>query len=108
MRRLTYLVAVLAASAASAAPIPIDQLSNGMTATISGKVDRITDEDEFVLSDASGSVLVYIGPGIVPFDVGETLTLNGIVDRELGRLEVYAREARRADGSVVTFDHRYE
>jgi hypothetical protein len=104
MRRLTFLAAVLAAGAASAATTPIDQLSNGMTATISGKVDRITD----VLSDASGSVLVYIGPGIVPFDVGETLTVNGLVDRDLGRLEVYAREARRADGTVVTFDHRYE
>lgn len=86
----------------------IGDLRAGTTATITGTIEAITDEDEFRLADASGSVIVYIGPGIVPFDTGETLTVNGIVDRELGGLEVYARTATRADGSVVTFDHSYD
>jgi uncharacterized protein YdeI (BOF family) len=87
---------------------PIADLRYGSTATITGTVERITDEDEFRLTDASGSVRVYIGPGIVPFDVGEEITVNGIVDRDLGRLEIYAREAVRADGSTLTFSHQYE
>jgi hypothetical protein len=49
-----------------------------------------------------------MGPGIVPFDLGEQITVNGIVDREFGRMEVYARDALRADGSKVTFSHQYE
>ena len=49
-----------------------------------------------------------LGPGIVPFDLGEQITVNGIVDREFGRMEVYARDAVRADGSKVTFSHQYE
>lgn len=86
----------------------ISDLRYGSTATISGTVERITDEDEFRITDASGSVTVYIGPGIVPFDLGEQITVNGIVDREFGRMEVYARDAVRADGSKVTFSHQYE
>lgn len=88
--------------------VAIGDLQYGTTATISGVVDRITDEDEFRLRDDSGSVLVYIGLGIVPFDTGEAITLSGIVDRDFGRLEVYAREAVRADGSRVSFDHHYD
>lgn len=87
---------------------PIADLRYGSTATISGTVDRITDEDEFRITDASGSVTVYIGPGIVPFDIGEQITVNGIVDRDLGRMEIYAREAVRADGSKLSFTHQYE
>jgi len=87
---------------------PIGDLRNGMTATISGTVEAVTDEDEFRLVDASGSVIVYVGPNLVPFDTGEKITVNGIVDRELGGLEVYARTATRADGSVVTFNHSYD
>lgn len=90
------------------AAVPIDSLQNGMTATVAGTVERITDEDEFRLTDASGSIIVYIGPQIVPFDVGEAVTIEGIVDREGMRLEIYAREAVRADGSVLQFSHSYE
>lgn len=93
---------------ALASATPIDQLSNGMATTVSGTVDRITDKDEFLLSDPAGSILVYIGPAIMPFAVGEPLTISGTVDRELGRLELYAQEARRSNGTVVSFDHRYD
>ncbi|NBE07002.1 hypothetical protein [Paragemmobacter ruber] len=88
--------------------VAIADLHDGTTATITGIVDRITGADTFRLRDDSGSVLVHIGPGIVPFDTGETVTLRGIVDRDFGRLAVYARDATRADGSRVTFDHPYE
>lgn len=112
MRRVLLLGTLLLAGPAlantGATTVAIDALQYGTTATISGVVEQITDEDEFRLRDDSGSVLVYIGPGIVPFDTGEQVTVSGIVDRDFGRLELYAREATRADGSRVTFDHRYE
>ena len=108
MRALLITTGLLLASPALANTVAIGDLQYGTSATISGVVDRITDEDEFRLRDESGSVLVYIGPGIVPFDTGEAITVSGIVDRELGRLEVYARQATRADGTKVTFDHRYD
>lgn len=112
MRSVLLLAGLLVAGPALATTAPttvaIGDLQYGTTATISGVVEQITDEDEFRITDDSGSVLVYIGPGIVPFNTGETITLSGIVDRDFGRLEVYAREAVRADGSRVTFTHQYE
>jgi uncharacterized protein YdeI (BOF family) len=109
MRRLLWAscLAVIAGPALADTTLIAD-LRYGSTATISGTVDRITDEDEFRITDASGSVTVYIGPGIVPFDVGEQITVNGIVDRDFGRMEIYAREAVRADGSTLRFTHQYE
>ncbi|MEY4984185.1 MAG: hypothetical protein RIR62_2451 [Pseudomonadota bacterium] len=106
MRHVLFVAAVFAASPALASTVAIGDLRYGTSATVTGVVDRITDEDEFRLRDDSGSVLVYIGPGIVPFDTGETVTISGIVDRDFGRLEIYAREGLRADGSRVTFDQR--
>lgn len=108
MKILIALSVAFGATSAFAETTPISQLQLGDTVTISGTVQRITDEDEFRLVDSTGSVLVYIGPNIVPFDVGESLTVNGIVDREMGQMEIYARSAKRADGKKVVFDHRYD
>ena len=76
-------------------------------ATIQGSVERILDEDEFRIADASGSIKVYIGPHFVPVEVGERVTVRGFVDNDL-RKEVYARELVRANGEVVRFDRRYD
>jgi hypothetical protein len=75
-------------------------------ATVAGTVDRITDEDEFVLADATGPRPDLCRPDLVPVEPGETVTVTGIVDDGL-RLEIYAREIVRADGTILTFDHRY-
>jgi len=106
--------ALLAAAAALSATLalaetitPIGSLSRNTNVTVSGTVDRLTDEDEFVMSDATGSVRVYVGPNFVPASSGEAVTVRGFVDDDL-RIEIYARELVRADGTVVTFDHRYD
>lgn len=85
----------------------INDLARGSTATIQGSVERILDEDEFRISDASGSIKVYIGPNLVPVEVGEKITVRGFVDNDL-RKELYARELVRANGDVVRFDRRYD
>lgn len=86
---------------------PIAEIIRGTTVTVSGTVERILDEDEFRLTDSSGSIRVYVGPNLVPANVGDTVVVEGIVDDDW-RKEIYARQMTLADGSVVTFAHRYE
>lgn len=72
---------------------------------IEGVVDRITDEDEFRLRDASGSVRVYIGwRNRMPVARGERVSVVGIVDGlGIGRLfrEIYAYQITTSDGRVI-------
>jgi len=108
--RLAATLALLFASAsvgASERITPIDELARGTTATIQGTVERILDEDEFRLTDATGRITVYIGPDIVDVEVGEQVTVKGFVDNDLVK-EFYARSMVRADGSTHTFSRRYE
>jgi uncharacterized protein YdeI (BOF family) len=83
----------------------IDRLERGMTATIKGEVTRILDEDEFRIADQTGSVRVYIGwKNRVDLQVGETVTVRGVVDDDLVayfRPELYASEIVREDGTVI-------
>ena len=106
----TALILALSPALASAAEriTKIADAQRGSVVTVQGTVERITDEDEFRLADASGSIRVYVGPNWVPADVGESVTVHGFVDDDLGPRELYARTLTRADGSVVTFDRRYE
>ncbi len=105
---LACLFGLLAAPQALAESItPIGDVQRGSNVTVQGAVERLLDEDEFRLTDASGSIDVYVGPNIVPANVGETVTVRGFVDDDLV-LEIYAREMVLADGSVVRFDRRYD
>jgi uncharacterized protein YdeI (BOF family) len=96
-----------AAPAAASETTRIADLVRNTNVTVVGSVDRLTDEDEFILADASGSVRVYVGPNFVPVNPGDTVTVRGFVDDDF-RLEIYAREIVRPDGSTVTLDHRYD
>jgi uncharacterized protein YdeI (BOF family) len=103
--------ALLAAAPAASAdrPLtPIGDLQRGTMVTVAGVVERITDEDEFRLTDATGTVRVYVGPNWVPAAVGEAITVDGFVDDGLSRKEIYARSLTRADGTVIAFEHRYD
>jgi uncharacterized protein YdeI (BOF family) len=105
----TALLATFVVSAAWASQITaIADAQRGTMVTLQGTVERITDEDEFRLVDATGSIQIYVGPNWVPADVGEAVTVNGFVDDDLGPREVYARSLTRADGTEITFDRRYE
>lgn len=103
------LCATLAAPAAFASEItPVADAQRGTMVTVQGMVERITDEDEFRLADASGSIRIYVGPNWVPAEVGETVIVNGFVDDDLGPREIYARSLTRADGTVISFERRYD
>lgn len=103
-------LAVFFAGPATAEPItPIAEAQRGTMVTVQGTVERITDEDEFRLADASGSIRVYVGPNWVPADVGEAVTVEGFVDDDLiGPREIYARSLTRANGTVIAFERRYD
>lgn len=106
---IAALCATLAAPAAFASQItPIADAQRGTMVTVQGTVERITDEDEFRLADASGNIRIYVGPNWVPAEVGEMVVVNGFVDDDLGPREIYARSLTRADGTVVTFERRYD
>ena len=99
----------LATAALAQGPLtPIGDLQRGTMVTVAGTVERITDEDEFRLADATGTVRIYVGPNWVPANVGEAVTVEGFVDDDFGPLEIYARSLTRADGTFVAFSHRYE
>lgn len=106
---ITALCASLAAPVAFASQItPIADAQRGTMVTVQGTVERITDEDEFRLADASGTIRIYVGPNWVPADVGESVIVSGFVDDDPGPREIYARSLTRADGTVITFDRRYD
>lgn len=106
---IAALCATLAAPVAFASQItPIADAQRSTLVTVQGTVERITDEDEFRLADASGNIRIYVGPNWVPAEVGETVVVNGFVDDDLGPREIYARSLTRADGTVITFERRYD
>jgi uncharacterized protein YdeI (BOF family) len=86
----------------------IGDAQRGTMVTVQGTVERITDEDEFRLADATGTIRIYVGPNWVPAEVGEEVIVNGFVDDDPGPLEIYARMLTRADGTEITFSHAYD
>lgn len=105
----TALLAVLAGTATFADPVTaISDAQRGTVVTVQGTVERVTDEDEFRLADATGSIRIYVGPNWVTADVGEEVTVNGFVDDDFGPREIYARTLIRADGTEITFDRQYD
>lgn len=101
------LTAPLAATALTDPPkATVDTLQRGQPVTIAGIVDRITDEDEFLLRDDTGKVEVYVGANLVPALEGENVTVIGTVDDD-GLLEIYARAIIRADGTRVELAQGY-
>jgi uncharacterized protein YdeI (BOF family) len=106
---VTAFAAIVATAAIASGPVtPIGDLQRGSMVTVKGTVERITDEDEFRLTDGSGTVRIYVGPNWVPANVGEAVTVDGFVDDDFGPLEIYARSLTRADGTVIAFDRRYD
>ena len=72
-------------------------------------VDRIMDEDTFMLRDDAGEVEIYLGPNPVPVAVGTTVTVSGIVDDDEGTIpEIYAQSLVTETGETITFDHSYD
>jgi uncharacterized protein YdeI (BOF family) len=106
-RNIFFASLFLALPTLAVAETTITALQPNTQVTISGTVDRITDEDTFVLRDASGEIEIYLGPNLVPVAVGNTVTVSGLVDD--GPLpEIYARSLVTAEGETITFEYNYD
>jgi uncharacterized protein YdeI (BOF family) len=79
----------------------IGDVAKGSQVTLQGTVERIPDSNEFILTDATGSIEVYLGPTRVPVTVGEAVSVTGFVNNDIGRMDVCASSVTRADGTVV-------
>ena len=79
----------------------ISDLVRNSRVQIEGVVVRASEEDEFILEDATGSVQVYTGTSFFVAEVGERVRVSGFVDESL-LLEVYAQEIVHEDGRVTT------
>lgn len=105
----TFLLVTGPALAAQTDPlVPIAEAERGTFVTVTGEVTRILDEDTFRLTDASGDIRIYIGPNRMPVRTGDTVSISGFVDNDLGPREIYAETALLSDGSSVTLDQRYD
>lgn len=110
MAAAAFLLALgtLPAAARASRFTPVDEARRGTMATVRGAVERITDEDGVHLSDETDSIRVRVGPDRLPAEVGETVTLEGFVDGDLGPREICARSLVREDGTIAEFDRRCE
>jgi hypothetical protein len=103
------LAATLSATTSAATMTTIDGLQRGMTSAIQGEVTRILDEDEFRLTDSSGSIRVYTGwQNRVTIPTGERITVHGFLDDDLVsyvRPEFYATRIVREDGAIIPLRH---
>jgi uncharacterized protein YdeI (BOF family) len=107
MRALLLGLAItLPATVALAETLPIGELRRGMMAVVEGHVERITDEDEFILADTTGDIRIYIGPNAMPVRPGDLVRVEGFVDDDL-RMEIYADAITLADGRIVNLPRRY-
>lgn len=82
----------------------IGNLARNTMVTIEGTVTRINDEDEFVITDSTGSIQVYTGRTFFTVDQGQKVTVRGLVDDGV-LMEIYADEIILPDGSVVEVRH---
>lgn len=84
--------------------INIADLQRNTMVTVEGVVTSIRDEDEFVLTDQTGSIPIYTGKSLFTVEQGQLVALRGFVDDGL-ILEIYAQEIRFADGSMLSIEH---
>lgn len=95
-------------AAADEPTMPVSEAQRGSFVTVAGSVTRIMDEDTFRLADASGDIRIYIGPNRMPVRAGDAVTVSGFVDDGFGPREIYADTVTLPDGSMVTFERRYD
>lgn len=85
---------------------PIAEAARGAAVTVQGAVARVLDYGEIRLADASGAIVVYLGPDAPAIVTGEQLTIRGHIDDDWPR-ELYAREIVRANGDTIALRRAY-
>lgn len=78
----------------------ISELTRGSMVTVEGTVTRVSDEDEFLISDSTGSIQVFTGNTFFAVEQGQQVTVKGFVDDGVF-LEIYAEEILLPSGELV-------
>lgn len=81
--------------------VPIRNLKTGRRQTIEGRVVRLVDEDDFVLRDRTGRILVEVDldDQLLPLRPGERVKVVGRLDRD--DFDFDAERVTRPNGSVI-------
>jgi uncharacterized protein YdeI (BOF family) len=106
--RATLVCIALAAPATLVAGNTIDSLTDEQRVSVSGIVERITDEDTFILRDHTGSIEVYIGPNPMTVREGMSITVHGEVDVDVAEREIYANRIVKPGGEEQELSHKYD
>lgn len=79
---------------------PIASVARNTFVSVEGTVQRVTDEDEFIVADQTGSITVWTGTTFGAVTPGERVVVRGFVDDDL-LIEIYAQEIVKGDGTVL-------
>lgn len=79
----------------------IDQLPDSGRVTLRGIVQDIDEDDEFTLSDSTGSIEVELSSAAT-LQEGQTVTVVGEVGREWGRRQLENAMVTSAEGATPT------
>ena len=86
--------------------IPISRLPNRGYVRIHGKVTKIFDENKFLISDSSGSIVISTGDTSTYVPVGEEITITGNVTESVSLFSQYrqmeAQSIRRSSGKSIS------
>lgn len=88
-------------SASGAQMATIDQLPDSGRVTLRGIVQDIDEEDEFTLSDSTGSIEVELS-STAALQEGQTVTVVGDVAREWGRRQLENAMVTSSEGATPT------
>ena len=85
---VVLMIFLFCSSALASNSVMIGELNFNEKATIIGKVTGIVDEDEFIITDETGSILVYTQGRYNLVNLGDDVVIEGQVDND--ELEFYA------------------
>ena len=77
----------------------------GVMTSLQGSVEQITDKNEFIMKDATGMVKVDIGDAQVSLNVGDQVSVEGLVETDLQGRDMEAHSLTGPDGKLVTITH---
>lgn len=103
------LAALISNSALAAGTIAIKDLPKGGNVTLSGTVDKIDNEREFVLRDSTGTIDVDIASNqSVVLEKGAQVTVNGVVDKGFFGTDINAATVTVHKGLAETIGEAIE
>ncbi len=105
--KLFFALALMLTSVSfSAETIPINRLPSHGSIRVQGKVTKIFNENEFLITDKSGSIMISTGETFTYIPLGEIVSVTGELIEQTSFFSKYrqmhATQIRRANGKAVS------